>query len=382
MRFQKSQQETAVLKSKIESAETKLAECRQRQGALLTPEESELAQRTLKTPAEITANHLAEAERNAADAIDGQIETLLARKQKLELQLVSLMEKARALNEGAYADVDSELDDIPVYLSELEKLVKEALPEKKKQFLEYLNHSSDQGVTQLLAHIDQEVSNIEDRISELNHTLAKVDFRENHYLQLKPQRLDDTIIRELERARRHLRDAVLKEDEGRSHFRALQSIVTILREAGNNRHLVGSRALLDPRYRLQFFVVEVDRKSGKTSAGRTGSQSDSGGEKELMSSHILTASLSYALCPSGASRPLYGTIVLDEAFSKSSQSAARLIVDALNVFGLYPVFVTPNKEISLLKKYTRRAICVQRTAQGSTLATISWEKLAELEPTP
>ena len=232
----------------------------------------------------------------------------------------------------------------------------------------------------MLAHIDQEVSNIEDRIADLNITLAKVDFRDNHYLQLRPQQLNDTAIRELEKARRHLRAAELKEDEGQSHFRALQSIVTILREAGNNRHLVGSRALLDPRYRLQFFVVKVERDTGKASSARTGSQGGSGGEKELMSSHILTASLSYALCPSGASRPLYGTIILDEALSKTSEARARLIADALTVFGLYPVFVTPNKEISLLKKHTRRAICVQNSGNGSSLATISWEKLTELQP--
>lgn len=72
--------------------------------------------------------------------------------------------------------------------------------------------------------------------------------------------------------------------------------------------------------------------------------------------------------------------MLDEAFSKSSQSAARLIVEALQAFGLYPVFVMPNKEISLLKKHTLRAICMQRTESGASLATISWEKLAELQP--
>ena len=67
---------------------------------------------------------------------------------------------------------------------------------------------------------------------------------------------------------------------------------------------------------------------------------------------------------------------------KPPKPRARLIADALKVFGLYPVFVTPNKEISLLKKHTRRAICVQKGTGGSSLATISWEKLAELQPGP
>jgi uncharacterized protein YPO0396 len=97
-----------------------------------------------------------------------------------------------------------------------------------------------------------------------------------------------------------------------------------------------------------------------------------------MASHILTASLSYALCPAGANRPLYGTVVLDEAFSKSSQSAATRIVEALRIFGLHPIFVTPNKEIGLLKRHTKRVICVQRPKKQSSLASISWEKLEGL----
>ena len=140
----------------------------------------------------------------------------------------------------------------------------------------------------------------------------------------------------------------------------------------------GSRALLDPRFRLQFFVVEVDRQTGDSSPPRTGSQSGSGGEKELMASHILTASLSYALCPPEANCPLYGTVILDEAFSKSSPSAAARIIEALRIFRLHAVFVTPNKEIGLLKQHTRKVICVQRPGKEASLASISWEKLEEL----
>lgn len=369
-----------LIERDLSSARNKISQCHEQLGNPLSEDEQALGRKYLRLPDDIAAAQLFDTERKTLLKIDEQID---ARKDRLDQQgrsLVTLMGKARNLNEGAYVDVGADLEDIPHYLSELETIIKEALPEKQKRFLDYLNLSSDQGVTQLLANIDQQVTQIEERLFELNRTLAKVEFRDGRYLQLDPVKLKDERLRALENARRHLRSAQLKEDEGRSHFAALQAVVTILREAGNNRRLRGSLALLDPRYRLNFFVKEVDRETGKESARRSGSQSGSGGEKELMASHILTASLSYALCPVGANRPLYGTIVLDEAFSKSSQSAASRIVEALKVFGLHPIFVTPNKEIGLLKKHTRRAICVQRGAEGSNLATISWEKLAELKP--
>lgn len=364
----------------IEEGEKAVQRVAERRGADLSEEENALASRSLPIAPEMTANQIDDAERKGLRHIDDQIERRSQGVQEQEKRLLAAMIRARSLNEGAYLNVGSDLEDIPHYLAELKRIDEEALPEKRGRFLTYLNRSSDQGVTQLLALIEQEVTNILERIADLNQTLTKVDFREGRFLQLAPNRLREERLRALESAQRHLRSAELKDDEGRSHFQALSNVVAILREAGTHRRTLGSRALLDPRYRLQFFVVEVDRTTGERSERRTGSQSGSGGEKELMASHILTASLSYALCPAGASRPLYGTIVLDEAFSKSSQSAARLIVEALRVFGLHPIFVTPNKEIGLLKKHTRRAICVQRGAGGSSLATISWEKLAERNP--
>ena len=152
-------------------------------------------------------------------------------------------------------------------------------------------------------------------------------------------------------------------------------MVNLLREASENRRTVGARALLDPRYRLQFSVEVRDRESHAVIHTLKGSQSGSGGEKEILASYILTASLSYALCPAGATHPLFGTIILDEAFSKSSQAVAGRIISALNEFGLRPLFVTPNKEIRLLRTHTHSAILVHRKGMKGTLTPMRWETL-------
>jgi uncharacterized protein YPO0396 len=95
----------------------------------------------------------------------------------------------------------------------------------------------------------------------------------------------------------------------------------------------------------------------------------------MMASYILTASLSYALCPAGATTPRYASIVLDEAFSKSSPAAASRIIEALRAFGLHPLFVTPNKEIALLKSHTRSAILVHNKNKRATLTSLTWEEI-------
>lgn len=371
-------QALAVLDEKRTQAASNHAKAGERIGDGLTESQTALATKTLPLRKDMRPELLDLAERRAAKEADAKLDRQVERVAEHEKRLVRLMEVAKGVDTGALVDTGSELEDVSAYLDRLRLLNEEALPEKLSRFLDYLNRSSDQGVTQLLSGIGEEVDEIEQRISDLNQTLVKVDFRSGRYLQLQPQRMKHECLRNLETAMRKMRSATLKDDRGESHYKALRELVDLLRDAGQNRRQQASRALLDPRYRLQFFVVEVDRQTGDRSPPRTGSQSGSGGEKELMASHILTASLSYALCPPEATRPLYGTVVLDEAFSKSSPSAATRIIEALRIFHLHPIFVTPNKEIGLLKQHTRKVICVQRPGKQASLASISWEKLEGL----
>jgi uncharacterized protein YPO0396 len=152
-------------------------------------------------------------------------------------------------------------------------------------------------------------------------------------------------------------------------------MISLLRDASERKKTLGARELLDPRYRLQFAVAVIDGSTGAVIEIRTGSQGGSGGEKEIIASYVLTASLSYALCPKGSDQPLFGTIVLDEAFSKSSQAVAGRIISALHEFGLHPLFITPNKELRLLRAYTRSAILIHRKGQRATMTSLSWEEL-------
>ncbi|WP_018405358.1 ATP-binding protein [Marinobacter gelidimuriae] len=364
-----------VLEEKRKTAIARCAEMLERIGKGLTNEEQTLANKHFTTPGSDQNEKLDPLERAERDRLDKHIKALNKKVQGYELNLTQFMEKAKTIDTGALAETGSEIRDIPEYLERLRVLEEEALPEKLERFLNYLNQSSDQGVTQLLAHIQNEVAVIEERIADLNETLRRVDFQPGRYLKLEPRRVTHETLRTLEKAQRQLRANALKDDLGESHFLALENMVALLRDASDNKRTVGARALLDPRYRLQFAVSVLDRETAKVIETRTGSQGGSGGEKEIIASYILTASLSYALCPDGTTQPLFGTIVLDEAFSKSSHAVAGRIISALNEFGLHPLFVTPNKEMRLLRAHTRSAVLVHRKDMQATLTSLSWEEL-------
>lgn len=355
-----------------------------RRGSGLSEADAILAAKAFPITESQTVRLLGDAEREAQKEIDAKIGRSEEQQSTTEQRLVRAMESAKREDTGALSETGTELRDVPDYLARLKILVNEALPEKLKRFLDYLNLSSGQGVTQLLSHIENEVSIIEERVAELNTTLSRVDFRQGQFLQLEPVKVIHESLRSLTTAHQRLRVVAMRgdDDQGEAHYRALGELIRIIREAAENRRTLASQALLDPRHRLQFFVVETDRITGQVSGRRTGSQTGSGGEKEMMASYILTASLSYALCPVGAPRPRYATIVLDEAFSKSSPAAASRIIDALRHFGLHPLFVTPNKEITLLKAHTRSAILVHNKDKRATLTSLSWQQIEAYDRTP
>jgi uncharacterized protein YPO0396 len=185
----------AVLQEKHEQAEKSRERAAKRAGAGLSDDETRLVEKQVSVPPETSVEELSDLERHVADAVERKHGQQLDRVAEHERRLVRFMEAALKVDSGALAETNSELEDVPDFLERLRVLNVEALPEKLSRFLEYLNRSSDQGVTQLLSGITEEVDAIEHRIDDLNQTLVKVDFRKGRYLQLLPQRIKHERLR-------------------------------------------------------------------------------------------------------------------------------------------------------------------------------------------
>ncbi|VAW55801.1 FIG007317: Chromosome segregation protein SMC-like [hydrothermal vent metagenome] len=360
---------------KKQEAHNKATRAKQRLAQSLTEKQIERLKADYAMVESDQREQLVDLEREAMHALQQKTTRQQQKLAALEGQLGRQMVNAKQKDTGALSEAGTELEDVAAYMEQLKQLTREALPDKLERFLHYLNQSSDQGVTQLLTRIENEVSVIEERIEELNATLREVDFQAGRYLQLLPQKVSHESLQTLHKAQRNLRSAALQDDQGESHYKALMALIQLLRDAVERKRTRPAQALLDPRYRLQFSVEIIERDSGTILETRTGSKGGSGGEKEIIASFILTASLSYALCPKNCKTPLFGTVILDEAFSKSSQAVAARIILALREFGLHPLFVTPNKEMRLLRTHTQSAVLVHRRQQQSSAVSLSWQEI-------
>ena len=352
----------------------------ERAGPGLPGDQRALAEEHFGDTGEIALDHLEAAEQEERSRLTNAVEAIEAQLSTIDGDIKAQMVKAQSTDTGELVEAGQDVDDLPDYLERLRVLEEEGLPARRERFLTYLNQSSDEGVSALLAGIDADVDEIENRITELNQTLGRVDFEPGRFLALKPRRVTQAKLVELIRARRKLAADRLNDETGEAHYAALVAVIEQLSAACASKHTLWARSVLDPRHRLTFAVAVVDREGGHVVEERTSSEGGSGGEKEIIASYVLTASLAYALCPDGAAQPLFGTVVVDEAFSKSSAMRAARIIEALGEFGLHPLFVTPNKEVRLLRANTRSAILVNRFRSESKLLTMAWEEVDRSGP--
>ena len=143
----------------------------------LSDTQRELALAHFPTLSAADLGDIVELERKHTHELQGQLKALGEKLGDQKSELAKRMSDALKVDTGALSEVGRELVDVPKYLERLRVLTEEALPEKLKRFLEYLNRSSDDGVTQLLSYIDHEVSVIEERLDDLNSTMQRVDFQ-------------------------------------------------------------------------------------------------------------------------------------------------------------------------------------------------------------
>jgi Uncharacterized protein conserved in bacteria len=134
----------------------------------------------------LDGDNLETQEREAGTTVQAKVTEASKKLGTLHTDIVRQMGKAKAEDRGALADHAQEVDALPHYLQRLQALEEEALPHKRQRFQEYLNNTSQQGVDTLLNGIAAQVTDIEERIAQLNDTLQRVDFQPGRYLQLEP----------------------------------------------------------------------------------------------------------------------------------------------------------------------------------------------------
>lgn len=273
--------------------------------------------------------------------------------------------------------VDQSVPVLAEWVRHYEQIVNEKLPDLLERFEHSLNSWSTKSMTVISKEIEKQAEEISDRIEDINHVLRGTEFRPGMYLEIAPVALRQEAVNQFN-AQLAAATRIVAVGEARLQFEALKTMTETLRRATdqNTKNNKDSLSQLDARYRMDFAAKVIKRETGEPVDYMRNTGGKSGGEKEGFSGSIVAAALAYVLKPSGAPKPTYCTVFLDEAFANTSDTVAKRVLDVFNKLGLHLNLITPFKNVQLVRHVVQSAVVVTADAQSnSQLRDVTWEEI-------
>jgi uncharacterized protein YPO0396 len=250
------------------------------------------------------------------------------------------------------AELRPEVTDRNGFLSVLERLQADRLPDFENRFFELLQTQSQQNVAQIAQQIRGAVREVHERIDPVNRSLRRSEFDSAKYLKIK--------VREArgEHGRQFLADlqtissgswGLEDRADAERRFGVMRALMARL-ASSESADANWRSQVLDTRLHVRFIAAEVDPQGRELAVHDTGAGL-SGGQRQKLVTFCLAAALRYQLAGDDEDIPSYGTVIMDEAFDKADANFTRMAMDVFHEFGFHMVLATPLKLLQTLEDY-------------------------------
>jgi uncharacterized protein YPO0396 len=195
----------------------------------------------------------------------------------------------------------------------------------------------------------------------INNSLSEIDYNEGRYIRIEYEKSADSDIKDFRIKLKSCIESALASDEeqyNESKFSNVKAIVERLRgrEGFVDADLAWKSKVIDVRNWYTFAASERWRHDDREYEHYTDSGGKSGGQKEKLAYTILAASLVYNFGLEDKNKRIqsFRFVVIDEAFLKSSDEAARFGMELFKKLQLQLLVVTPLLKIATLEPYVTR----------------------------
>ncbi len=265
-------------------------------------------------------------------------------------------------------DIDIDVRSVPELRKLLNSLVKEDLPKHRERFRELLREHTIQGLVNLEQSLDREKKNIEDRLSQINWSLRKIDYVKGTYIEIVPKLVSDPDIRQFQADLKSCFSNILDERTlyTEEKFLQVKQIVERLKNRGGDFSSIDKEwrsKVTDVRQWFDFMAHEKFRETNTVKCVYEGSSGRSGGQKEKLAYTILASALAYQF---GAEKARsFRFVIVDEAFGRGSEESARYGMELFGMLNLQLLVLTPLQKINVIEKYISSVNFVHNNAEGS-----------------
>jgi len=271
--------------------------------------------------------------------------------------------------------LDPTMDSASEYFAKLEHLRKDGLHTFEDRFFKLLQEQSVQNVTLLASKLEQERSAIRTRMDVVRESLLNAPYNPGTHLTIET---NDKTLEEVRQFKASLRDAfsnTFSPDrvEAEARFEVLRALVKRL----GSQDLVDQKwreLVLDVRQHVEFVAREIEDDTGREVDVYYSGAGKSGGQRQKLTSTCLAAALRYQLGGQHRTKPMFATVVLDEAFDKTDPEFTAMAMNIFKEFGFQMVVATPMKSVMTLEPFIGGACFVEnRDRKTSKVLRIDYD---------
>ncbi|MCC9205863.1 ATP-binding protein [Arthrobacter sp. zg-Y769] len=284
--------------------------------------------------------------KEAAGEVERSLITEQGRLEKTLLETRAKLERTfETFSDKWGSDFGTSVESAGAYEDRFEDIISEGLPQREAEFREYFNNRTYERFSDLLQLLDEERRSISSRLLPLNSVLRRVEYSAGSHLEIE---VATTVPDAAHKFRTELKNALpmmgSRQDRADmdARYAALEGLVDRLKDPEEKRWRA---EVLDVRSHVTITCTHR-LASGNTFTNLQASLM-SGGEGQRFTAFIMASALAYQLGIVSQGFSTYGTVMMDEAFVKSSLSFAEASINALHEFGFQLLLAAPEDKVDL-----------------------------------
>ncbi|PWU19802.1 MAG: hypothetical protein C5B49_05145 [Bdellovibrio sp.] len=269
---------------------------------------------------------------------------------QVKTSLIKKMTQYKVKFPDLSGDLQPALEYLSDFLTVLEKVAKESLPEHEKRFKNLLNKSVVSDMAAFKSTLDLAYDEIVEAVGELNQSLLQIPYTDQSYVQLNVTRSKDVDVREFNNMLKNSLKTTEQKVDLEESFNQIKKILDRMKKDGN-----WCKEVTDVRNWAEFYVLELALDNKEQRNYFADSSGLSGGQKAKLAFTILASAIAYqyGLQKENAKDKSFRFIVIDEAFSKSDDKNSRYAMTLFHKLGLQFFVITPKDKIYLVEPFVK-----------------------------
>lgn len=325
----------------------------------------------------------------AMERLREDLASVVTKVNRVEQELSNAMRDFAGRYPEEVREIGMRVEAAPDYVAILKRIKTDDLPKYLAEFDRRLRTETLHGMSSFRVKLEDFKADIKERVRLINESLLRINYTQNTFIELDLEVVNDAEIKafkaDLQQLTGNSMDGTTGDDFYKQKFKLAKELIDRLRGRKDFDAMdkAWRKKVTDVREHFTFAANECFRADGTHKDRYTSSSGKSGGQKEKLAYTILGASLAYqyGLNQDTGRADTFRLVMIDEAFGRGSDVAARYAMTLFKKLGFQLMIITPLQKIFVIEPFVNSFALAEanKVTSRSRLHNLTMDQFLELK---